>query len=77
MDKRSFTAAIDGHNIKTLAAAYGLSYKTMLRRITALKDLPEYQAAFKFKSRLFTPRQLDIITDELGPIPEFTGNSSG
>lgn len=57
------------YNKKTLALAYGWSYKVLRKKMNALMHDEEFRTKFGSYSDPFTPKQLELIQEELGLIP--------
>lgn len=58
------------HNKKTLAARYGLSEKQLYRKLKIMLSDKIISKEFGKYSYPFTPKQLSIITDNIGFPPE-------
>lgn len=54
---------MEAHNLKSLAAQFGWSRQTLAKKVKAIPNI-NYAGA-----KGFTPKQLDMIYDELGHPP--------
>ena len=58
------------HNKSTLAARYNISYKQLNRKLKTMLSDEKVNAEFGKYSYPFTPKQLGIITDNIGFPPD-------
>lgn len=58
------------HNKKTLAARYGISRKQMYKKLNIMLSDSEVSKEFGKYTYPFTPKQLQLISDNIGEPPE-------